>query len=87
MQTAIVRYSKTGANGKTPEGNVEVDLVGAVHIGDVAYYEQLNEYFKKYDALLYELVAPQGTRIPKGGKRETGNPLALLQQMMKGIHF
>ena len=36
---------------------VEVDLIGAVHIGDIAYYQQLNERFKQYDALLYELVA------------------------------
>src|SRR5262249_8680637 len=30
-----------------------------------------------------ELVAPQGTRPPKGGRREGGNPLALIQDMMR----
>ena len=29
-----------------------VDLMGAVHIGDAAYYQQLNKEFKAYDAVL-----------------------------------
>ncbi|SVD08140.1 uncharacterized protein METZ01_LOCUS360994, partial [marine metagenome] len=36
----------------------KVDLVGAVHIGDQAYYEGLNKAFKKYDSVLYEMVKP-----------------------------
>jgi hypothetical protein len=78
LETAIVRY--VPASG---EGQLTVDLVAAVHIGDRAYYQKLNKQFEQYDVLLYELVAPQGTRIPKGGKREVDNPLALLQQLMK----
>jgi hypothetical protein len=35
-----------------------VDLVGAVHIGDAAYYQQLNKEFKAYEAVLYEMVKP-----------------------------
>ena len=35
-----------------------VDLVGAVHIGDAAYYQQLNKEFKTYEAVLYEMVKP-----------------------------
>ena len=35
-----------------------VDLIGAVHIGDAAYYQQLNKEFKAYDAVLYEMVKP-----------------------------
>jgi hypothetical protein len=78
LETAIVRY--VPASG---EGDVTVDLVAAVHVGDKAYYEKLNKQFRQYDVLLYELVAPPGTRIPKGGRRDSGNPLALIQQMMK----
>jgi hypothetical protein len=78
LQTATVRY--VPASG---EGNLVVDLVGVVHIGDRDYYQKLNKQFEQYDVLLYELVAPQGTRIPKGGKRDSDNPLALMQQMMK----
>jgi len=35
-----------------------VDLIGAIHIGDPGYYAELNERFRSYDVLLYELVAP-----------------------------
>src|SRR3954464_10640003 len=64
MQTAVVRYtSKETAGNESP---VQVDLIGAVHIADPAYYEKLNERFKHYDVLLYELVAPEGTIVEKG---------------------
>src|SRR5215471_9734721 len=59
LETAIVHY--VPADGK---GGVSVDLIGAVHVGDRSYYEKLNKQFKTYDVVLYELVAPQGTRIP-----------------------
>lgn len=62
LDTSIVRYQKK------PDDEVFVDLIGAIHIGDQNYYEELNERFEQYDALLYELVAPQGSRVPKGGK-------------------
>lgn len=81
LETAIARF--VPAEGK---GELTVDLVAAVHIGDKAYYQALNKRFEQYDVLLYELVAPQGTRIPKGGRREaSGNPLAWLQDGMKSM--
>lgn len=48
LQTGIATYL-------APDGTV-VDLVGAVHIADKAYFEALNTRFKTYDAVLYELV-------------------------------
>ncbi len=80
LETATVRYlPKSGAGGVT------VDLIAAVHVGDKAYYEALNKQMEQYDVLLYELVAPEGTRIPKGGKRDKPNPLSMLQEMMKNV--
>jgi hypothetical protein len=38
---------------------LEVDLIGAVHIGDPAYYSELNRRFRGYDAVLFELIAPE----------------------------
>lgn len=38
---------------------LSVDLVSAIHIGDPSYYAELNRRFEDYDALLYELVAPE----------------------------
>lgn len=61
LQVSVVRYKPRMG------GEQYVDLVGAVHIGDKQYYQDLNQLFKEYDAVLYELVAPEGTRIPKGG--------------------
>lgn len=58
LQLAVVRY--VAADVRL---GLSVDLVGAVHIGDVAYYAQLNELFESYDVLLYELVAPAGTLV------------------------
>jgi hypothetical protein len=87
MQTAIVRYSTapaTGAAGVAHPGIV-VDLVGAVHVGDVAYYQQLNEYFKQYDALLYELVAPEGTVVQRGRGASNSHPVGFLQNGMKNL--
>ena len=70
MQTAIVHYTPVKSNGKA-NGGASVDLIGAVHIADVAYYRKLNKQFTQYDALLYELVAPEGTKVPLG--RGTSN--------------
>lgn len=78
LQTATVRFaSAKGAGGVT------VDLVGVVHIGDREYYKKLNKQLGQYDVVLYELVAPPNTVIPKGGKRDPNNPLVLLQMAMK----
>jgi hypothetical protein len=79
LETAVVRYAPAGG-----ERTVSVDLIGAVHVADRAYYDKLNKLFENYDVLLYELVAPPGTRIEKGGKK-SDNPLALLQHLMKSI--
>jgi len=83
MQTAIVRYRPaTNAASKLP---VEVDLVAAVHIGDAAYYQQLNDHFRQYDVLLYELVAPAGTVVERGRGASPTHPLSALQNGMKGL--
>lgn len=80
LQTAIAHYTKTGHE----DPKFSVDLVGAVHIADTAYYRGLNDRFTKYDALLYELVAPQGTRVPKTGAKST-HPIGRIQQGLSGV--
>ncbi len=82
METSVTRYVTKNEKGDL----VTVDLIGVVHIGEKAYYEQLNEQFQKYDSLLYELVAPEGTVIPRGGRDSGGmNPIAALQQGMQAM--
>ncbi|MES2474442.1 MAG: hypothetical protein V4640_01585 [Verrucomicrobiota bacterium] len=47
LQTAVTRYEK---------GDQNVELVGAVHIADKAYYQALTTRFTGYDALLFEMI-------------------------------
>jgi hypothetical protein len=79
LETAIVRYGPV--EGK---GDLEVDLVGAVHIGDKEYYKKLNKQFQQYDVVLYELVAQPGTVIPKGGRKKD-DPLSLIMAVVKMV--
>lgn len=63
LQLAIVSYVHEQG------GNSRVDLVGAVHVGDASYYAELNERFEDYDALLYELIAPEGKVITRDSEK------------------
>ena len=87
LETSIVRFVSQDPEKK----DLSVDLIGAVHIGDQAYYETLNKKFAEYDVVLYELVAPEGTRIPKGGRKNApAHPIAAMQvgmQTMLGLAF
>lgn len=82
LDTAVVTYA-SAATG-TP---ITVDLIGAVHMGEASYYQELNRLFDGYEVVLYELVAPEGTTVPLGGKRPDAgfNPLAMLQDSAKSM--
>ncbi|MBY0522964.1 MAG: hypothetical protein K2R98_06180 [Gemmataceae bacterium] len=77
LETATVRYA--------PEkGELVVDLIGVVHIGDRAYYQALNKQMEQYDVVLYELVAPADKKVPpKGGNRDREGMMAMVQQAAK----
>jgi hypothetical protein len=77
METSVSRYVPKGPDR---EGLV-VELISAVHIGEAAYYTKLNELFKGFDVVLYELVAPEGTRVPKGG----GKPRGVISGLQNGM--
>jgi hypothetical protein len=66
LQTALVKFK--AARG--PHRKAQVDLIGAIHIADAAYYAELNKIFKQYDVILFELVAPEGVKIERGHKQE-----------------
>ena len=89
LETAIVSFGpgKAGTMYPWSAANVQVDLVAAVHIADKSYYQELNKRFASYDVVLYELVAPEGTRIPKGGRKDKrgGNMLSAVQLGMKDL--
>jgi hypothetical protein len=81
LDVAIVRYVPRDCGQTAPT----VDLVGAVHIADAAYYKKLNHEFEQYDAVLYELVAAPGKRPPEGGVRSPTNPLSAIQMGLKDL--
>ena len=89
LETSITRYELITEKGD----RITVDLIGAVHIGEKSYFQDLNERFENYESMLYELVAPEGTVIPKGGGPQDGiptNPIAAMQVGMKaalGLEF
>ncbi len=79
LETSIVSYGP-----KAPgEAAIQVDLIGAIHVGDKAYYEQLNTAFEKYDVVLYELVARKD-EVPQPGRR-SAHPISALQLGMKSM--
>jgi len=77
LETAIASYSSVKEGKK-----LQVDLVGAVHVADRAYFTKLNEAFQSYDAVLFELVAPADV-VPRPEERSV-NAVSLLQLAMKG---
>lgn len=78
LDTAVSRF-------RGPLG-VSVDLISAVHVATPAYYKMLNQQFKRYDAVLYELVADAsaGRPIPTGNG-ESDNPLSMVQHGMSSM--
>lgn len=67
LQLAIVTYVPAGDSA-----TYSVDLIGAVHIGDQNFYEELNRRFTEYDALLYELVIREGAGEVEPGSASKG---------------
>lgn len=81
LETAIVRHVPRDCGRTAPT----VDLVSAVHVAEKSYFEELNRRFGKYDVVLYELVAPEGTRVPKGGPAGSQHPVSMVQTGITGL--
>ena len=79
LQTSIVTYRLKG----DADARLRVDLIGAIHVGDKAYYAALNKAFEEYDVVLYELVAGKG-EVPQPGRR-SAHPISALQLGMKNM--
>lgn len=59
------------------ENGACVDLVGAIHVAEKSYFKELNELFKDYDVVLYEVVAEEGTR-PEPSETEERTPTSVI---------
>lgn len=82
MQTAVVRFE--GLPGTKYAGKT-VDLFGVVHIGEKEYYDDVDQRLSTYDSVLYELVAPDGTRIRPEDLEKRRGLLASVQTGMKDM--
>jgi hypothetical protein len=79
LETALVTY-------EGPK-DVKVDLIAAVHVADKAYYDGLQKRFEEYDALLYEMIKPEGVETEPG---EATGILSFFQRGLKnalGLEF
>ncbi|MCH7821005.1 MAG: hypothetical protein IIA07_03220 [Proteobacteria bacterium] len=79
LQLAIVTYVP-----QSDSRQYSVDLVSAIHVGDEAYYAELNDRFENYDALLYELIAPKDTIVDRTAEEREGF-ISNVQLVLKGV--
>lgn len=79
LQTAVAKYKMPSADGT---GDVEVTLIGAVHIAEATYYSRLNQLFRQYDSLLYEMVMDPDGGVPEPEERGL-SPVSTIQVGMK----
>lgn len=80
LETAIARFTPSDKQTR----GVVVDLVGAIHIADKSYFDKLNQRFRDYDSVLYELVAREDANVPEPG-RGPGSAVGGLQVGMKSL--
>lgn len=79
LQVAIANYEIVSG----PFQGAKVDLIGAVHVGTKQYYSDLNQRFRNYDSVLYELVADPEVNKPNQRAEGGFNPISGLQTGMK----
>jgi hypothetical protein len=80
LETAVGHYVSA-----TPGQNFTVDLIGCIHVGDKKYYESLNEQFRRYGAVLFELVMPEGQSLEGLAHRESNHPVSRVQQALPKV--
>ena len=76
--------SVTSLVGSGKSSGVHVDLYAAVHIAEKSYFEKLNKDFKQYDAVLFELIAPEMKNISAHLKSKESS-VSMLQNAIKDL--
>ncbi|HBE70314.1 MAG TPA: hypothetical protein DDW52_19370 [Planctomycetaceae bacterium] len=81
LQTAVAKYHLADSDSAEP---IEVTLIGAVHIGEATYYSRLNQLFRQYDSLLFEMVMDPEMGMPDPNEESRGlSPVSTIQVGMK----
>ena len=86
LETSIVTFKGKYQASDDAVRDVTVDLIGAIHIAEDEYYQKLNEIFKNYDAVVFELVTDSDGDLgaiiqesrEKKKKEQSLNPLNLI---------
>ncbi len=63
LSTSIVRYSGRFRGDDGEIRDVSVDLIGAIHVAEPEYYAALNEAFREYETVVFELVVGRGVDV------------------------
>ncbi|MGI6402215.1 MAG: hypothetical protein ACOX0A_08930 [Thermoguttaceae bacterium] len=95
METAVVRYSGKYRASDGVERDVNVDLIGAVHIADAQYYQDINELFQEYETVVYELITDEDSDAAiaqslresreKKNKKRNFNPLNFISYFQEDL--
>ena len=74
LQTTIATYKN--------ESDITVDLVSAVHLGELEYYAELNNYFRQQDVVLYELIAYEDDRPTPEAVLKNASTISFMQRSL-----
>lgn len=74
LETSVVKFRSVN------NPNLEVDLVGVIHLGDAPYYKAIEAHLEQYDAVLYEWIGPKGTVPHKEFYRKMAEAMDLVNQ-------
>lgn len=84
MRTSICRF-------RHPDSGQLVSLVGAVHIGEKAYYQQIQAELDRHDLVLYELVggpapgSPEAKNDAAHQRDDQPSRLGFIQDLQQGM--
>lgn len=79
LDIAVIQYDGKYLASDAPSRDVQVDLIGAVHIADKSFYDDINALFKEYEVVVFELVMDPNVdfaeviRLEKERKKEERN--------------
>jgi hypothetical protein len=77
LQVPRIQYA--GPNGE------KLELTGAIHIADRAYYERLNKHFESFDAVLFEMVANEEKLVALRKKEPPPKPATEKENPLKEV--
>lgn len=78
LQVAIATY-------RQPKTGIEVDLVGAVHVADAAYFDALNTLFQTYDAVLFEMIGGRDGLTKQDLTGNSSSSVSKFQNMIRSV--